>query len=277
MDKKLIFTVTPGRSGTAYLAKLLDAVPSVNAHHEPQPNFVDVMRRVQMEPAVAYAFLYKYKIPAIRACPGEVYAETSHLTCKGFIEPMIRMGLRPALIILRRPPREVAWSHGERGAVPGRSTSGVAYLLDPRDLGVLPLLHWEAASHYQLCFWYALEMERRQLHYAEMAHDLGLPVIDVTHRELNDWAVFAQILTTLGLPVSAEVRQAHSRISSERHNKNPLHLDMLDHLEVEEEPIWENIAHFEPLLRDHIARRYGGYSVPAIGSALPLLKANCGM
>lgn len=257
LDKKLIFTVTAGRSGTVYLCKLLETVPTVSAYHEPKPNFVDVMRRAQTDPAVAYAFLHQYKFPAIRQCEGEVYAETSHLTCKGFIEPMIRMGLRPALIILRRPPREVAFSHGERGAVPGRSTSGIEYLLDPRDPGVLPFLHWESASHYQLCFWYALEMERRQLHYTAMARELGLTVVDVTHRELNDWEIYARMLTTLGLPITEDVRQQHAIISSQPHNKNPLQLEVPGPLEAEEEPIWDAVSHYQPLLRDHIIKRYG--------------------
>ena len=35
MAPKLIFTITPGRSGTAYLARLLGAIPGVSAYHEP--------------------------------------------------------------------------------------------------------------------------------------------------------------------------------------------------------------------------------------------------
>jgi hypothetical protein len=160
------------------------------------------------------------------------------------------------LIFLRRPPREVAWSHGERGSVPGRSTTGINYLLDPRDPNVVPLLQWEAASHYQLCFWYALEIERRQLHYAEMARDLGLTTVDITHRELNDWENYARMLSTLGLPITEDVRQQHALISNQHHNKNPIHLERPGPLEGEEEPIWDAVSHFYPLLRERIVKRY---------------------
>ncbi|PKU25164.1 hypothetical protein [Telmatospirillum siberiense] len=265
LDKKLIFTVTAGRTGTSYLTKLLEAVPTVSAHHEPKPNYVDVLRRVQSNPYMAYDFLFKQKIPAIRECPGEVYAETSHLICKGFIEPMIRMGLRPALIILRRPPREVAWSYILRDCVPAWSTLGIAYLLDPRDPGVMPLLRWETASAYQLCFWYALEMERRQRHYAKLAEDLGLPVFDVTNRELNDWLIFSEMLDTLDLPITDKIRRAHAAISKKHHNQNPKQMDLPidDSLATQEEDIWDAVSHYEPFLRDHVTHRYATLSQAA--------------
>ena len=63
--KSLIFTVTPGRSGTKYLAALLGSVPGVAAHHEPQPDFVTALRRAQQDPEVAFAFWRDVKLPFI--------------------------------------------------------------------------------------------------------------------------------------------------------------------------------------------------------------------
>jgi hypothetical protein len=179
-EKRIIFTVTSGRSGSAYLSQLLQAVPGLHAEHEPEPNFAHVMRRVQHNPAIAFAFLREHKLPAIAKVAEPVYAETSHLTCKGFIEPMIQLGLRPGLIFLRRSPREVAWSLQERNTIPGRTPLGCAYLLEPRDPFVLPLIGWETLSDYQLCFWYALEIEHRCLRYVALASELGLPTADDT-------------------------------------------------------------------------------------------------
>lgn len=259
LDKRLIFTVTPGRSGTSYLAKLLGTIPNVSAHHEPSPNPATILRRVQQDPSAAYQFLYEHKLPAIKECPTEIYAETTHLFCKGFIEPMVRMGLRPSLIILRRPPREVALSHVIGSIIPARSSLGAYYLLDPRDPGVIPLFRWEWTTDYQLCFWYALEMERRQLRYAQMALELGLPVFDVTNTELNDWNIYSRMLQTLGLPVTEEVRASHASISTARHNKHehPREVRIINSLDYEEESIWDMASHFEPLLYAHIIKRYG--------------------
>lgn len=255
--KRLIFTVTPGRSGSYHLCELLSAVPDVHAEHEPEPNFVHVMRRTQHDPDTAARFLRAHKMPAINAVAEPVYAETSHLTCKGFIEPMIRMGLRPGLIFLRRAPREVAWSLLERSTVPGRSRLGCAYLLEPRDPYVLPLIGWEGLSDYQLCFWYALEIERRHQRYATLADKLGLATAEVTNTELNDWTLFSRLLTDLGLSATDSVREAHSRISKRRHNLNPVRREMNERdVAAAEQEVWDRVAAFEPLLPQEIQLRY---------------------
>ena len=130
--KALIFTITPGRSGTKYLATLFNSLSNVSAHHEPTPDFVSVMRRVQQDPEVAFSFLRHEKLPVIAAAQAPVYAETSHVFSKGFLEPMLLMELRPKLVVLRRYPTDVAWSLVERNMIPGRTGSGSLYLLDPR-------------------------------------------------------------------------------------------------------------------------------------------------
>lgn len=258
VEKRIIFTVTSGRSGSDYLAQLLSSVPGVHAEHEPEPNFVLAMRRVQNNPAVASAFLTELKFPAINKIAEPVFAETSHLTCKGFLEPMFLMGLRPGLIFLRRPPREVALSYFERNTIPGRTTWGCAYLLDPRDPFVLPLIGWETMHDYQLCFWYALEMEHRYLRYATQASELGLPTVDVTNLELSDWTAFSRLLSTLSLPNTEANREAHTRISEQHHNPNPPLRPRMSHDEVApmEEQVWNHVANFEPLLRQKVHRRY---------------------
>ena len=254
LDKKIIFTVTPGRSGTTYLTKLLATVPDVTSLHEPAPNFYYAMRLAQEHPIAAYNFLYQYKIPAIIQCSTPVYAESSHLTCKGFIEPMIRMGLRPHLITLRRQPREVAWSFLGKKNIPTRT--GTDYVLQPSDRGVVPLLNWETLSDYQLCYWYALEIERRQHLYAQWAAELGLVQFDVTNRELNDWDIYARMLTALGLPATEQVRQSHSDISGEIHNRIAERQELPDNLDEQEEVVWDSVSLYEPLLRDRITGRY---------------------
>ena len=254
IPKKLIFTVTPGRSGTTYLTKLLAAIPDVTSLHEPAPNFYYALRLTQEHPMAAYNFLYQYKIPAIRECPTGVYAESSHLTCKGFIEPMIRMGLRPHLIILRRPAREVAWSFLGKKNIPGRI--GGDYVLNPGDPNVVPLPGWEDMTDYQLCFWYALEIERRQYLYSQWAADLNMVAFDVTNKELNDWETYACMLTALGLPTTKQVHQSHIDISGEIHNRIAERQEIPDGLDEQEEQVWDAVSLYQPLLRDLMNSRY---------------------
>ncbi len=254
--KSLIFTVTPGRSGTKYLAALLGAIPGVASHHEPSPNFVTSMRRAQQNPEIAFAFWYDAKLPFIAATEQPVYAETSHLFCKGFFEPALLLGLSPKLIILRRPPSQVAWSLLERDTVPARTPYGGLYLLDPRDPNVMPLPGWERMTDYQLCFWYALEIERRQLKYAGMAAQLGLPVFEVLQRDLGKPDVFTAMLQALDLPTNTVTIADHGAISAQRHNQNPRALAKPDNLEAQELAVWQAVLSYEPLLPNEIEEKY---------------------
>ena len=259
-SKKLIFTVTAGRTGTTYLTKLLQGVQGVTSLHEPAPDFVKVMRLSQTHPNTAMNFLCAIKLPHILQCQTPVYAETSHLFCKGFLEPMINLGLRPHLIFLRRSPQDVARSFFERGSIPTRTTRGIKYLLDPRDPNVMPTPNWELFDDYQMCFWYALEIERRQQFYRQMAQDIGLTIFDVTAKELNQWEVFAQMLTCFDLPITEGLKQHHGEVSSVLHNLNNNKVDEIWGVRELEEKVFSEISPFHPTLRICINKRYGGNS-----------------
>lgn len=255
-SKSLIFTVTPGRSGTKYLAALLASIPGVAAYHEPVPDFVSAMRRVQQDPEVAFAFWRDAKLPFIAQTDASIYAETSHLFCKGFFEAAILLGLAPKLIVLRRPPSEVAWSLLERETVPARTPYGTLYLLDPRDPGVLPMPGWERMTDYQLCFWYALEIERRQIKYADMAARIGLPVFEVLQRDLGRPEVFGQLLQVMNIPAHAVAIADHAEISGQRHNRNPRSLSKPEDLEAQEADVWRAVLTYEPLLPSLLEEKY---------------------
>ncbi len=261
--KSLVFTVTPGRSGTKYLTVLLGGVPGVSAYHEPQPDFATYMRAAQTKSETAYAFWLYAKLPFIAAAPGAIYAETSHLFCKGFLEPALLLGLRPGLIILRRAASQVAWSLLERQTVPARSDFGKKYLLSPEDPGVMPLPGWQAMTDYQLCFWYALEIERRQIRYAEYARRLEMPVVEVLQRDLGKPQVFKRMLEALGLAADDKVMMHHSLASAGQHNKNARSLQKTDDLEAQESRVWQAILTYEPFLAETIMDKYAPISVAA--------------
>src|SRR5262249_10400743 len=148
--------------------------------------FEHYLRRVQRNPAAASEFLLEHKLPAICRYPTKNYAELSNVFCKGFLEPMLQLGLIPSLVMLRRQPRLVALSLMERYSIPERTVYGFEFLLGPRDPGTLPLPGWRRMSDYQLTFWYALEIERRQQTYGRLLASLGGKLFDVTADELHD-------------------------------------------------------------------------------------------
>ena len=171
--KRLVLTVTTGRSGTNYVHHLLQDLPELLCLHEPAPDFLDAMRATQADPAVAEAFLLEKKLPFIRAQAGSIYLETGHLACKGFIEPMIRHGIVPDLIILTRDKIQVATSLYMLEVIPGRSEAGLLYLLSPDDPTVVGIEGWQRIHDWALCYWYCLEIERRASVYKTMLEGLG--------------------------------------------------------------------------------------------------------
>lgn len=181
----LILTVTPGRSGTKLLARLLDACLDIKAEHEAAPRLNYVLRTVQHAPIAARWWLIAEKLPAIAArLDGRPYADISHLYCKGFLEPLLEMNLRPDVIILTRPAREVALSLLAVGSIPARSVAGQLVLVGPQDPGVVAPKSWRSFSDYQLCFWYALEIERRQALYARSLPAAGCRTFTIAMDEL---------------------------------------------------------------------------------------------
>ncbi len=198
--KRLVFTLSTGRSGTGLLARCLDELPGVAGRHEPEPHFAEVMRPALREPSLASEFWLQRKLPAIEASPEAIYVETSHLFAKGFAEPLLALGLVPDLIVLRRPPREVALSLLALGTVPARTPKGRRFLLAPDDPGVLALPAWERRSDYQLCFWYCLEMARREQQLSELFRARGAQVSQLSLAELAEGPGLRRLINELDLP-----------------------------------------------------------------------------
>ena len=255
--KTLVVTVTAGRTGTTFLTHLLALCPDTTSLHEPEPSFVPVLRLAQHDPAVARRFLLEYKLPFVAALPTRRYVETGHLLCKGFLEPLLALGLAPQVIALRRAPRRVASSLLSRRTVPGRGKLGLKYLLHPGDPGVLALPGWARLTDYQLCFWYALEMERRQRVYRAPVETAGGAWVDVTAEELHDAERFLAAAAALSLLDAdtdrAALRAAHARVAAKTHNPNAATVVVADPTG-EEEAVWAAVG--DASLRAWIESRY---------------------
>lgn len=258
-EKQLILTVTAGRTGTTFLHNLFSLFPDVDSYHEADPNYVFFLRRVQSQPVASRQFLLKHKLPAIADSNAHTYAETSHLFCKGFLEPLINLGICPDIVVLRRNPREIARSYLERQTVPGRTALGTRFLVSPIDPNTLPMQSWGELSDYQLCYWYALEIERRQKRYSEYIMRLGGEVFDVTADELNNPAKFIEMaeIFSLSTEASDKLLERHQEVASVIHNKNPRELDSASiDFDNAEERVWERVSYYEPFLRAEVLERY---------------------
>jgi hypothetical protein len=237
--KRLIFTVTTGRSGTNYLANMLSYLPGVLSLHEPAPTFHAVLRSAVRDPEVAYRFLIENKLPAIAQCPGSIYIETSHVFCKAFFEPMLEIGIVPDLILLSRPKRDVAISFYQLGSIPARTPRGKIYFVQPDDPGVLPMPGWETMHDYQLNFWYTLEIERRAKLYGDEIRRRGGMVYAVTLDEISTVIGYWKLILAMQLPFPRPLNalkhlKSHSRrVNSKMDLKNSLRVEDWDSLEAE--------------------------------------------
>ena len=183
---------------------MLNFLPGVHSTHEPEPKFSHYMREIQQNPTLAREFWLREKIPVISTSRENVYIETSHLVCKGFLESLLDLGITPDVIILRRPFREVASGLYALDTVPARSENGLKFLLSPEDPGVLSLPNWQKFNDYQLCYWYCLEIERRAAIYKNMLTDLGATVVETSLDEITTPYGFQDLCQALNLPILSE-------------------------------------------------------------------------
>lgn len=257
----LVFSVTAGRTGTTFAQKLFGVLPNVVSEHEPEPYFHTWLREVEKNPDRATKFLLHYKLPLIRDLHTPNYVELNHVFCKGFLEPLLALGITPNLLLLRRDPRLIALSYLERYSVPERTYYGMEWLLSPRYAKVMPLRGWQRMTDYQLVFWYALEIERRQRYYSHLIRGRGGAVSDITAGELSDFSRFtevAQNLRLLGQGFDCEaIAHRHAEIVQVAWNRNSGSLwNYKGDLDHDEDEVWRAVSETEPDLRSWVRRRY---------------------
>ena len=217
----MIFVLSPGRCGTGYLAKMMATVPSVDARHEPQPDFASVAKDAQHDLSLARTFWTEKKLPAIRALGPEVYFETSHVFAHGFADALLDLGMPADVVGLSRSPRQTALSLWRRRSIPGRTGRGLNYLLHPaNEHNRLPLSHWENLDDYQLCYWHVLEIEARTEELLPRFEERGARTYRTSIGDLVDGPGFNDILDAMELP---DPRPEYETRRDWRVNANPAH------------------------------------------------------
>lgn len=220
--KNLVFSVTHGRTGTTMLTEVFKVFDDTLSEHEPHPNYAMALPKVKEDPRHAIGFLEK-KLAHIEGMSASNYVETSNVFGKGFLIPLLRMGVRPGLLFLNRDFRETAKSLYKRGSTPMRTERGVYYSADPRVPGSLPIFSPASLSDYQLCFWGVLDSYFRQLKAREIYDREGGEYEWVTAGDFHKFDRTLDVGRRFGLGVSDmdEAREQHSRVVGQHHNPNP--------------------------------------------------------
>ncbi len=176
--KSFVFTLTAGRTGTAWLAALLrENLDAATVHHEQigygsfgldtpdLSTFTLFNSRGNTERVRAF---WERKMARVRASPGRWYVETSHLLMKaGLVENLHHLrGLGTIhLVALERDPVATVRSYTRRGdlATPGNQWM---WYLDPYyPLNILDPRPFLDKGHIGVRLWYWLEIRARQSYY----------------------------------------------------------------------------------------------------------------
>lgn len=218
LPKKIIFTITSGRSGTNYLCDILSILPNVVSLHEAEPRFDDYTLDL-LDVEQAKEFLLTKKIPAIEnlCIDKDFYIETSHVFCKGFLEAWLDLEDLPCpdIILLNRDCRKIAQSLCRLNTIPGKTKKGNQFCLHPDSpFALTKLADWEALTDYQLCYWYTQEIEARKKHFSKIIEKRGGKTVSTTAEALAEKSEFYRVIDTLSLPkpnITAKLKYLASR------------------------------------------------------------------
>jgi hypothetical protein len=119
--RRLIFTISPGRAGSEYLATLLRSAENVHALHEPLPRMNGRILEMAMSRPPGESYVKRrIKLLGInralsRLDSDTIYAETSHMFIKSFHDVVLDYYENVEVIILRRQLHKVLKSFVELG------------------------------------------------------------------------------------------------------------------------------------------------------------------
>ncbi|AMX03166.1 hypothetical protein [Microbulbifer thermotolerans] len=252
-NKNLIFTVTHGRTGTTFLTEVFKIFDDIRSLHEPEPNYANLFPTVKQTPEKAIAFLQS-KIAVINEYPEKNYVETSNVFGKGFLIPLLRLGVMPGLLFLNRNFRKTASSLYERGSTPMRTQRGIHYSADPRVPGSLPIHEPESLTDYQLCYWGVLDSYARQMQAESIYKNENGKFYWVTTKDFQDFDKVVDIGNFFGLNISDKDRaiKQHHEIISVHHNPNKSRVRNSESIafQDEEADVLNRVAFFDPLFVD---------------------------
>ena len=122
---RMVFSANSGRAGSGFLAKLLDASPSVVGGHERPPQMTGPwLRRVAFEPPHASFDARLVKVDALRGELGlmagkHVYVDTSHMFVKTFADVVFE-GVKANRFYLYSHPQALSAVEARLNAIMGQ-------------------------------------------------------------------------------------------------------------------------------------------------------------
>lgn len=247
MDIKYIFCISTGRSGTAYLSKLLGTLRDVKSFHEQKPVLhAELMQQYMVGQKEPLKEQLSDKLNKILAASPKLYIDTSHVFIKGFgwELPNHLVPEQIAVVVLKRDRSKVVESTIRVDSGPfdflGRKWILVPYknaLIDPpigvgyyrflryfrKALDSLGLV-WVLKAYYQglakgLVEWYYEETYALAAHYKQEFPFIHY--VDADLEDLNTWEGFRSLVDALGLIDRLDIEAAKQVLGVPKNLKLP--------------------------------------------------------
>lgn len=207
MKYKYFFTITAGRTGSAWLTEFLGKNFSIKSVHEPlaiedfgvrMPD-IKLMRTFNVlgNTALVREF-YKHKLDEIAALPA--YAETNHTLAKcGLVENLAEHDIasQGCLIVLRRDFVKQCVSYINRGDFRNITIDWQWYLHQSYRNNIINYAPFEKHGLVGKALWYVYEMDARQRYYERLYAD-KVKIISTTLEEITTETGAGQFLKQIG-------------------------------------------------------------------------------
>jgi len=200
------FTITAGRTGSAWLASFLGANLGIKAIHEPLAiddfgvRMPDIRTMRTFNTHGNNEFVREFWVRKFASIPAEGYAETNHTLCKcGLVENVILHGREDItrLVVLKRAIVKQCTSYIVRGDFDNITliwqwylhTAYPKKLVNPKSFAVL--------GSIGMPLWYCYEMAARQEYYRQKFSD-RIQMVAVDLEEVTSEAGAQALLAALG-------------------------------------------------------------------------------
>lgn len=231
---RLVFSANPGRSGSGFLARLLDTSPSIDAGHERDPALTGPwVRRVAFQGHDESSAERMIKLDVIaRECAhladGMIYADTSHLFVTTFADIVLDAVDHElvSIIVLRRDPVLVARSYFTLGTLGPNEGPWHGWHAAPSAPAMrFRLDRSEITNQFDLIFGTLVDSVARTNDLR--THAPGVTWIDVWLDQLTTGRGAADLFRQLGVPVPESLDDVPAApVNVKRLQKDEVDLDV---------------------------------------------------
>lgn len=235
-DRRLLFCINSGRSGSKYLATLLGSAAGVRSFHEAEPKMnLEFTQWINTLPYDATRERREVKAAAIAGIlrgmgPGEVYAETNHMFIKTFYDVVLAAFPQAEVIVLRRSLPRVLKSFIEMGYFSALNPRGPEWMSSPNAVtAALPAIGPDTSlDPYDASIAYLLDVEARAQRFR--AEYPSVPVHEVRLEEIVTPEGASALFARLGLTPGPETEQVvgttvNDRLKRKEQLANPTTLE----------------------------------------------------